>query len=107
VLGAIRGVDLVVEVGVEEHHILLDAASPDSNFVAQFGTSEPRGAAPIGRADVKVLGDADDSDCRRFSKCAARAGGTICSSSAVATLSSSVRLHTVIGGVPFAISFGS
>jgi hypothetical protein len=46
VLGAIRGVDLVVEVGVEEHHILLDAASPDSSFVAQFGTSEPRGAAP-------------------------------------------------------------
>ena len=87
--------------------MLLDAASPDSSFVAQFGTSEPRGAAPIGGADVKVVGDADDPDCHRFSECAASGSGTIRSSSAVATLSSSVCVHLVIGGVTFVISFGA
>jgi hypothetical protein len=74
VLGAVRGIDVVVEVGgnVKEDHILLQIASPDSSFPALLAVAEPSGAVPVCGADIKVAADANDPDRHRISECAIR-----------------------------------
>src|SRR5207244_3707139 len=57
VLGAVRYIDLVIQVRLDVHegHVFLDVASPDSPFVADLDATEPSGAAPIRGPDVQVI----------------------------------------------------
>src|SRR5262249_39554907 len=64
VLGAVRGVDLVVGVvvGVHERDVLVDAASPYAALVASAGAAEPGRGGPVHGPDVEVVAVADDPD---------------------------------------------
>src|SRR5580658_10791152 len=70
VLGAVRGVDLVVEVGVgvEEHRVFLDAACTDTTFAAHLDAAEPFGVAPIRGSDIEIVADAYSPDPHRVSQ---------------------------------------
>src|SRR5919199_5004871 len=73
VLGAVGGVDLVVDAGVRFFHegdVLLDAPGRDPPFVAPLGAAEPGAAAPAPGADVEIVADADDPDRHRRAQCA-------------------------------------
>src|SRR6059036_3971603 len=68
VLGAVRGVDLVVPAGVgflHEGDVFLDAARPDPTFVTHLGGAEPGAAAPPVGTDVEVVAVTDDPDRHR------------------------------------------
>src|SRR5947209_1712748 len=67
VLGAVRGIDLVVDVVVCLHDIhkgdlFLDAAGPDATLVAYLRAAVPRGSAPAPGSDVEVIAHTDDPD---------------------------------------------
>ena len=59
VLGAVRGVDLVVTavIRVHEAHVLLDAAGPDPTFVARPGATEPSRIGAVDRSNVEVVAE--------------------------------------------------
>ena len=62
VLGAVRGIEFVVDVvvGVHEGDVFVDAASLDVAFVAHLSATEPGGGAPVNGSDVEVVAVADD-----------------------------------------------
>src|SRR5215213_3476310 len=64
VLGAVRGVDLVVDgaVGVLDRDVLLDIASADAALAAGSDDAMPAAAGSVGGADVEVITGADDPD---------------------------------------------
>src|SRR5437763_8435296 len=68
VLGAVGGVDLVIEIGggVYEDDVFLDAAGADVTFVPVLGAAEPGGGAPVNGSDVEVVAEAHDPDCHRI-----------------------------------------
>ena|SRR5438128_2225103 len=72
VLRSVRGIDLVIKVwvgaGVPEAHVFLDAASPNSPFVADLGATEPGGGGAIRGSNVEIITDANDPDRRGFSQ---------------------------------------
>src|SRR5262249_20369500 len=73
VLGAVGGIDRVVEdgVGIHKSDVSVDAASLDVAFAAHSSAAVPGGAAPVTGSDVKVVAMADDPDRHRL---APRAG---------------------------------
>jgi hypothetical protein len=63
VLGAVGGVDLLVQVvGLDQAHIFVDAAGLDVGFVADLGAAEPGGGAAVDGSDIEVVAVADDPD---------------------------------------------
>jgi hypothetical protein len=63
VLGAVGGVDLVVKVvGLDQAHVLVDAAGLDVAFVAHLAATEPGGRAAVDGSDVEVVAVAYDPD---------------------------------------------
>ena len=55
VLCTVRGVDLVVDVGINllhECHVFVDAASADVALVAHLRATEPGGSAPVNGSDI-------------------------------------------------------
>src|SRR5438105_13031412 len=71
VLRSVRGIDLVIKVwvgaGVPEAHVFLDAASPNSPFLADLGATEPGGGGAILGWNVVIITDAHDQTSRGFS----------------------------------------
>ena len=64
VLGAVRGIDLIVDGVVSVHllesNLFVDSASPNMAFVACLSATKPGGCAPVHRADVEVIAVTDD-----------------------------------------------
>src|SRR3989442_2385535 len=55
VLGAVRGVDLVVLLhGLDEENVLVDAAGPDVAFLTLTGATEPGGRSYVAGSVVTV-----------------------------------------------------
>src|SRR6516162_3629619 len=77
ILGAVRGVDLVVEGGggILKDDVLVDATSLDVALVAQLSTAKPRGSAPVTGSDVEVVAVANDPNRHRFSQRAVASDG--------------------------------
>src|SRR5215471_4149002 len=78
ILGAVRGVDLVVEGGgggILKDDVLVDATSLDVALVAQLSTAKPRGSAPVTGSDVEVVAVANDPNRHRFSHRAVASDG--------------------------------
>src|SRR5215218_1042010 len=63
VLGAVGGVDLLVQViDLDQAHVFVDAAGLDVAFVADLGATEPGGGAAVDGPDIEVVAVADDPD---------------------------------------------
>ena len=77
ILGAVRGVDLVIEGGggILKDDVLVDATSLDVALVAQLSTAKPRGSAPVAGSDVEVVAVANDPNRYRFSQRAVASDG--------------------------------
>src|SRR5512132_1240470 len=63
VLGAVGGVDLLVQVvDLDQVHVFVDAAGLDVGFVACLGATEPGGGAAVDGSDIEVVAVAHDPD---------------------------------------------
>src|SRR5215472_6146879 len=104
ILGAVRGVDLVVEGGggILKDDVLVDATSLDVALVAQLSTAKPRGSAPVTGSDVEVVAVANDPNRHRCSQRAVASDGRD-----LQFLCPSDLVDVVIGASPFVINKAS